>query len=89
MRAEAGYCSVCDKEIAKTCASCSVKSKTSDYTEVEVVWSNGAKMKIGVCLDCATNHKWMTPGAKAGITQAHWDYWDKLGGKYDKEVILV
>lgn len=89
MRAEFGYCMICDKEIAKKCDSCDAKIKTPDYTEVQVEWSNGSKMKIGVCVDCATNHKWATPEAKKGIMQTHWDYWDKKGGAYDKEVVLV
>lgn len=80
---------VCDKEIAKSCASCGVRSKTSEYTEVAILWSNGSKMQIGVCIPCATSHAWMTPEAKAAITQAHWIAWDKTGGKYDKEVVVV
>jgi hypothetical protein len=88
-RAEFGYCAVCDKEIAKKCGACDTKVKTQDYTEVEVAWSNGAKMKIGVCVPCAKDHAWTSPTAKQAITQAHWDYWDKMGGKYDKEVVLV
>ncbi len=89
MKAEFGYCSVCDKEIARKCDFCATKTKTSDYTEVEVAWSNGAKMKIGVCTDCAKNHRWTIPEVKQGITQAHWSHWDKLGAKYDKEITLV
>lgn len=89
MRAEYGYCMICDKEIAKKCSGCDAKVKTNDYTEVEVQWTSGAKMKIGVCIDCAKNHTWATPEAKKGITKAHWDAWDKQGGKYDKEIVLV
>jgi len=89
MKAEFGFCSVCEKVIAKKCSGCDAKVKTEDYTEVEMVWTNGAKMKIGICVDCAKSHAWTTPEAKAGITQAHWDIWDKQGGRYDKEVVLV
>lgn len=89
MKCEYGFCSVCDKVIARTCDSCPAKTPTNEYTEVEVTWSNGAKMKIGVCLDCAKSHAWMSPKVKEGITQAHWDYWDKKGAKYDKEVVVV
>lgn len=89
MRAEFGYCTVCEKEIARTCSDCSNKAKTNDYTEVQVEWSNGSKMKIAVCVDCATSHKWATPEAKAGITKAHWDAWDRLGGAYDKQIVIV
>lgn len=89
MRVEFGYCMVCDKETAKKCDSCATKVPTKDFSEVEVAWSNGAKMRIGVCLDCATSHRWATPQAKTEITKAHWDHWDKVGGKYDKEIVIV
>lgn len=89
MKCEFGYCSVCDKEIAKKCPSCEVRVKTSDYTEVQVAWSNGQKMNIAVCLHCAQTHAWMTPSAKKAITEAHWDTWRKQGGKFDREVVLV
>ncbi len=89
MRCEFGYCGVCDKEIAKKCDSCSHKKPTEDYTEVQVEWSNGAKMNIAVCKECATNHRWATPEAKKGITHAHWAAWDKTGGKYSKEIVIV
>ncbi len=89
MRTEFGYCSVCDKEIAKLCTGCGAKTKTADYTEVEVQWSNGSKMNIAVCLDCAAKNRHASPEAKATITKAHQDYWDKKGGIYDKAVALV
>lgn len=89
MRCEFGYCMVCDREIAKTCTACNVRSKTSDYTEVEIMWSNGSKMRIGICVSCAVSHAWTTPAVKVAMTQAHWDAWDKAGGKYDKEVVVV
>lgn len=89
MRCEFGYCGVCDKEIATSCPACSHKKPTHDYTEVDVQWSNGAKMKIAVCTHCAKTHAWATPEAKAGITKAHWDAWNKTGGHYDKEIVLV
>lgn len=89
MRCEFGYCMVCDREIAKTCTACGAKSKTSEYTEVQVEWSNGSKMQIAICISCATRHAFATPEAKAGITRAHWDAWNKTGGKYDKEIVVV
>lgn len=89
MKCEFGFCSVCDKEIAQKCPSCDSKRPSGEYTEVEVQWSNGSKMQIAVCLDCATNHKWTTPEAKAGLTKAHFDHWEKQGGTYDKEIVIV
>lgn len=89
MKCEGGFCSVCDKEIARKCTGCDARVKTQDYTEVEVAWSNGAKMVIAVCVDCAKSHAYMTPEAKRGITEAHWDTWTKQGGKFDREIVLV
>lgn len=89
MKCEFGYCTVCEKEIARSCPSCSHKTPTHDYTEVSVEWSNGSKMPIAVCVDCAKAHLWTTPEAKAGITKAHWAVWDKANGKYDREVVIV
>lgn len=85
MKCEFGFCSVCDKEIA----SGTPKRPTNDYTEVEMTWSQGAKMNVAVCTDCARSHAWATPEAKEGITQAHWDRWDKEHGIYSKEIVLV
>jgi len=84
-----GFCSVCEKEISKKCDTCDHRQQTQDYTEVEMQWSNGAKMKVGVCMDCANSHAWTTPQAKEGITKAHWDYWDKGNCTYDKEIVIA
>lgn len=80
---------VCDKEIAKACGSCSTRKPTRDYTEVQVQWSNGSRMNIAVCIDCATSHVWATPEAKAGIALAHQTHWDKHKLIYDPAVTLV
>lgn len=84
-----GYCVTCEKAIHAACGSCGAKKFSRDFTEVTVQWSNGSKMPIGICTECAAGNKWNTPEALAGITKAHWDYWDKTGGKYDKAVTLV
>lgn len=89
MRVELGYCAVCDKEIAKKCQHCTHRQPTEDYTEVQMNWSNGSKMQVAVCKTCATTHAWTTPEAKIGITQAHFDAWDRTGASYDKAVVLV
>ena len=89
MKCEYGFCSVCEKEIAKRCNDCGSRKPGNEYTEVEVEWSNGSKMKIAVCVTCATTHVWTTPEAKAGLTKAHQDYWDKAKGTYDKAVVIV
>jgi len=85
MKCEFGYCTVCEKVIA----SGEPKRPTQDYTEVQMEWSNGSKMKIAVCVDCAKTHRWATPEAKDGITKAHWDAWDKQNALYDRAVTLV
>lgn len=87
MRAEFGYCLVCEKEIAKPCQTCGTRKAGQDYNEVQVQWSNGSKMQIAVCLDCAK--KAFTPEEKKAMTQAHFDAWSKLGGTFDKGVVIV
>lgn len=90
MRCEFGYCIVCDKEIASKCPHCnSGKQPNGHYTEIEVQWSNGSRMRLAMCKDCAGSHAWATEQAKKDITQAHWDAWDKMGGTYDKAVVVV
>ncbi len=84
-----GQCVVCEKSIASVCPTCGSKRFSELFTEVTVQWSNGSLMPIGICRDCAKDNKWSTPEAKAGIAQAHWDYWDKTGGRYDKAVVLA
>jgi len=89
MKCEFGFCSVCEKEIAPACPQCSTRKPGSDYTEVEMAWSNGAKMKIAVCVACAVANAHHTQKAKEHLTKAHHDHWDKHHGKYDKAVVLV
>lgn len=84
-----GYCVTCEKQIHNACPTCGSKSFSKEFTEVVVQWSNGSKMPIGICTECSTGNKWITPEAKAGIAKAHFDYWDKTGGRYDKEVVIV
>lgn len=89
MKCEFGYCMICEKEIAKPCPTCSTKTKTGDYTEVQIEWSNGSKMQIAVCLSCATSHAWKQEEAKKGITQAHFGAWEKMGHTFDRGVVVV
>ncbi len=84
-----GTCLVCDQSIAETCQACGIFSKSPNYTEVEIQWSNGCKMNIAICLRCSVDHTWTSPRAKQKIKEAHWDTWDKEGGKYDPEVFIV
>lgn len=78
-----GRCCVCEKPIV------SGGRPTGEYTEVETEWSNGTKMRIGVCMTCATSNAWATPEAKDGIAKAHFDYWEKQGGTPDRTLTLV
>lgn len=78
-----GGCTVCDKPIIAN------GKPTEDHTQVTVNWSNGSQMVVGVCRDCATNHKWATDEGKNAIQNWHWTYWDMTHGKYDKGVTLV
>ena len=87
MIARFGFCTICGKETAPLQNGRRVPS--SQFTEVEVEWSNKSKMKIGVCTDCATENKHATAHGKSAITQAHQEYWDAHQGVYDKGVIVV
>lgn len=83
MICQPGLCCVCEKPIAAG------GKPTEDFTQVQVTWSNGSKMDIGVCKQCATTHAYATPEAKAGVTKAHQDYWTVRGGTFDPEVVIV
>lgn len=84
-----GFCVTCEKPIHTACSACGSKKFSKEFTEVTVRWSNGSQMPIGICLDCSTGNKWNTPEGKKGIAQAHFDYWEKAGGHYDKELSIV
>lgn len=87
MRCEYGFCIVCDKEIAKACPTCNTKTPNDQYSEVELTWSNGSKMKTAVCAECAPEKIWKADKEK--LTQAIWDSWDKIHAIYPKEVKIV
>ena len=87
MKAEFGFCLVCEKEIAKPCPTCGTKKAGEEYNEIEVLWSNQSKMRIAVCRNCAK--KSFSEEDKKAMTEAHFKAWDKLGGKFDKAVVIV
>ena len=87
MKCEKGLCLVCEKEIARPCEACGNGWKNLDSTVVQLPWSNGTKMDIPVCTACAKSAVWQAD--KEQMTQAIWDAWDKLGGHYDRTVVLV
>lgn len=87
MRCEFGYCLICDKEIATKCSHCSSKTKNGAYTEVQLKWSNGSKMQMAVCTDCAPAKVWKAD--KTEMTKAVWDSWDKMGHTYSKDIVLA
>lgn len=78
-----GGCVVCDKPIVEN------GRPTPDHSQVEVEWSNGSKMTVGVCRECATNHRWATEEGKKAIQTWHWTFWDGHQAKYDKGITLV
>ena len=57
MKCEFGWCPVCDKEIASKCGSCQVRKPNEFYTEVLMNLSNGSKMVMAVCIDCASKNR--------------------------------
>lgn len=70
-----GYCMVCNAKTHTECGHCGTKKFTDQHTEVEMTWSNGAKMKIGVCNACARANAQELPENKLKITAAHHDHW--------------
>lgn len=60
-----------------------------EYTEVEVQWSNGSKMRIAVCKKCATDGTWATDSGKDTITDWHHVYWERSGVAVDREIVIV
>lgn len=87
MRCEWGYCLVCDKSLADDCSGCGKKKTNAFYTEIQMPWSNGSKMNVAVCTECAQGRAWKAD--KMEMTKAIWDAWDKQGARYDKGVTLV
>lgn len=87
MRCEFGYCITCDKEIANKCGSCDSKKPNNQYTEVAVKWSNGANMQMACCSDCSRDYFWKAN--KEEMTKAVWQAWDKSGGSYSRDVVIV
>lgn len=88
MKCEQGLCLVCEKVIAQKCEACNAAWKhTAEHTVVQLLWSNGSKMDVPVCIGCSKGPVWSAD--KAAMTKAIWDAWDRLGGKYDKAVTLV
>lgn len=87
MKCEFGVCIVCEKEIATKCPTCSKRSPSEDYTEVQLNWSNGSKMQTAACLDCSKEKVWKAD--KTELTHAIWDAWDRSNQSYDREVVIV
>jgi hypothetical protein len=85
-----GKCCICEKDIATTCVSCGTKKFTQDHTRIEVKWSNGSVMPIGVCRSCAEKHAAnMSDEIKKGITEAHINFWEGAGGHPDRSIVIV
>jgi len=80
-----GYCMICGAKTHAECPTCGVKKVNGQYTEVEVSWSNGAWMRIGVCVECAATNAHTKPENKKKIEKAHHDHWRNS----DRSVTLV
>lgn len=83
---EMGVCLVCDKPIRDMASG---GRPNENYTQVQVTWTNGSKMDVAVCKDCAKDGTWATLEGKKRITDWHWAYWDKQNGKYAKAVTVA
>lgn len=89
MPCELGFCTICGKETKTKCGTCGAVKLTDQYTEVEVVWTNGAKMKVGLCVGCATKNAHAMPDGKKAITDAHFDHWERSGGAFSREITVA
>ena len=81
-----GYCMICNAKTHTQCGTCGTKKFNDQHTEVEVKWSNGSKMRVGVCVDCAKNNLHDLSENKKKIGDAHHDHWQ---GKSDRSVTIV
>lgn len=86
MRCEQGFCIVCDKEISPASCDCGKRHPGPQYTEVMIPWTNGSRMAMAVCLECAPDKIWKAD--KDEMTKAVWAAWDKTGHTYDKEIVI-
>lgn len=83
------YCMLCQAKTHVECGSCGHKKPNDQYTQVEVTWTNGAKMQIGICVGCAMKNAHHNPQNKQVITQLHHDYWDGQGHQHDRGVVIA
>lgn len=86
---EPGYCMICHGVTHTSCGSCGVKKFTDQHTEVEMRWSNGSKMKVGVCVHCAMKNAHLEAVNKKKITDAHHNHWSEIRATFDPEVTIV
>lgn len=86
---DGSYCMLCDAKTHVECGACGYKKPNDQYTQVEVQWTNGSKMQIGICVGCAIKNVHAAPENKTLITKLHQDEWDRLGHKYDREIVIA
>lgn len=89
MICEPGKCCVCEKSVAAECPTCGSKRLSDEHTRVDVTWSNGSVMPIGVCRKCADDKMIEKDDVKRGVTEAHWKFWESMGATPDKEIVIV
>lgn len=83
MKYTPGFCMFCDQSLIDG------GRLNGHYSEVEVQWSNGSKMKIGICKDDAEKHAWTTEEGKKIITDWHHTYWKNQGATMDEKIVIV
>lgn len=75
---------------ARLCMFCWDEHMRPDrYAQVDVRWSNGSVMPIGVCKGCADSGVVGTAEGKKVVQKWHWDYWRERGGRVDEGVVIV
>lgn len=83
------YCMLCGNKTHIECGHCGHVRVNDQYTQVEVQWTNGSKMMIGLCVDCANKNAHQDPQIKAKITELHQAEWDRAGHRFDREVVIA
>ena len=83
------YCMLCGTQTHVVCAHCGHARPNDQYTQVEVQWSHGPKMMIGICVGCAVKNAHCDEANKALIGKLHHDHWEKKGEPHDREMTIV
>ena len=72
-----GVCIYCGRSTHRRCVTCGGKELSDQFTEVEVVFSNHSRGRVGVCLDCKDKVATASPEKKAEMMESIRAGWDQ------------